>query len=214
MTVPTLVSVNLGSPRPLGTRKALSGIFKTPQPGAVRLGTEGVSGDAVLDTKHHGGPDQAVYLYLQSDYDWWSAELGAPLAPGTFGENLTVAGIDGSGVGAGDRFTIGDTLLEVTSHRTPCKTFADRMNDSSWVRRFQAAGRPGAYLRVLREGMVTAGDDVGYEPFHGDPVPVSELMALTASRNVEAAVLRRCLRAPLHHKMRTDFEARLARAKS
>jgi MOSC domain-containing protein YiiM len=209
MTQPIVVSVNIGKPEHVEGHTALTGICKTPALFG-EIGTLGVAGDAVLDRKHHGGPDQAVYLYLQSDYDWWAGELGEALPPGIFGENLTIAGIAGDRLSVGDRLTIGDVLLELTMHRTPCNTFAARMGDRKWVRRFHNAGRPGAYARVLVPGSVRAGDRVDYRPFVGTPVYVSELMALDGQRQIDAATLRRALAAPIHYKMRADFEQRLA----
>ncbi len=94
-------------------------IVKTPRSGPVLIDTLGLLGDAVLDRKHHGGPDQAVYVYLQSDYDLWTQDLGEPLPPGTFGENLVIDGIAGDTLAIGDRFVIGPVTLEVTYHRTP-----------------------------------------------------------------------------------------------
>lgn len=205
-----LVSVNTGKPEKIATRSGLSGIFKRPVDGPVAVGPLGLAGDAILDRKHHGGTEQAVYIYLAADYDWWMEELGRPLEPGTFGENLTIGGLDGAGLAVGDRFTIGEVVLEVTSHREPCATFAARMGDPKWVRRFHRAHRPGAYARVLRSGPVAAGMTVGYAPFSGETVVVAELVDIEGAREIDPEFMRRALKAPLHKKMRADFEARLA----
>ena len=207
--MPVLTSVNVGRPETIGVKAGLTGICKRPQDGSVEITPLGLAGDAVLDTRHHGGPEQAVYLYLQSDYDWWSHELAEPLAPGTFGENLTLEGVDNETLKVGDRFVIGTVVLEVTAHRAPCNTLARRMGDPRFVKRFQRAGRPGAYCRVLVPGQVRAGDAVEYQPYQGAPVPVSELMALEGVRDIDETTLRRALAAPVHAKMRADFEARL-----
>src|SRR5690606_19866241 len=111
----------------------------------------------------------------------------------------------------GDRFAIGDVLLEVTSHRTPCATLAARMEDPRFLKRFHRAGRPGAYCRVLHTGTVAAGDAVEYLRFAGEPVTVSALLALDGLREIPPETMRRCLAAPVHYKMREDFEQRLAR---
>jgi len=206
-----LLAVNLGKPEPIPSRTAMTGIYKRPQKSSVRIGKLGLEGDAVLDRKHHGGVDQAIYVYFQSDYDFWDAEMGTTIQPGTFGENLTIDGIDGMAVSVGDRFAIGEAVLEVTSHRTPCSVFAARMGDPKWVKTFHRAGRPGAYCRVIAEGAVEAGMDVGYQGFAGEKVTISELMALDGVREIPQATLERALRAPVHYKMREDFEARLAR---
>lgn len=207
--MPKLLSINIGSPSILPGSQTPTGIVKTPRSGPVMIDEQGVLGDAVLDRKHHGGVDQAVYVYLQSDYDWWGGELGAPLAPGTFGENLTIAGVAGEDLAIGDRFEIGEVLLEVTYHRTPCATLGRRMGDLRWVRRFAKALRPGAYTRVLQPGTFEAGMDVAYTRFAGERVTVAELMATDGMRERPAKLMQRVLRTPIREKTRLKYEALL-----
>jgi MOSC domain-containing protein YiiM len=204
-----LISINVGRPEIILPHKAPTGINKQAVPSA-QVTTLGVVGDAVLDKKHHGGPDQAVYIYFADDYAFWEAELGKHLRPGQFGENLTISGIDSADIAVGDHFAIGDVLLEVTMHRTPCNTFAAQMGDRKWVKQFARALRPGAYARVLAEGTVHPGDVVSYEPFAGPKVRVSDLMALDGRRDLDADTLRWALSAPIHHRRRDTYEARLA----
>lgn len=106
---------------------------------------------ARLDTDRPAGPDQAVYLYSTEDYAWWEGELGRRLEPGLFGENLTVSSFGSDELRIGDRFVVGDVVLELTSCRIPCDVFAARMNEPQWIRRFRDARRPGAYARRLAE---------------------------------------------------------------
>ena len=204
-----LSSVNIGQPRPIPGKAAMTGIYKQPMEADVQVSREGLEGDAVLDRRHHGGRDQAVYVYFADDYKWWSGELGETLAPGTFGDNLTIAGVEGIAVSPGDRFEIGDVILEVTSHRTPCNVLAARMGDKGFVKRFHQAGRPGAYCRVIEEGKLRAGQPVLFTPFDGERVSVRDLMALEREDNPE--IMRRALKAPVHHKMRSEYEDKLAR---
>jgi MOSC domain-containing protein YiiM len=136
-----------------------------------------VEGDDQADRQHHGGPDQAVYAYARESYAWWEVELGVALAPGTFGENLTLEGIDVDGALIGERWSVGGpegVLLEVTAPRIPCSKLGKRMGDPRFVKRFAGARRPGAYLRILREGAVQAGDavEVVERPSHDVTVAV------------------------------------------
>ena len=204
-----LVSINLGTAQHIPGYGPLTGIVKTPvaSAGIERLG---MAGDAVCDSKHHGGTDQAIYVYFADDYAWWGNELGRTIEPGTFGENLTIAGVEGRAIAIGDRFAIGPALLEVSYHRTPCMTFAARMGDPLWVKRFHRANRPGAYCRVLQPGEVGAGMAVDHMPFAGERVTVSELMALDGSREIAPAFMRRALATPIREKTRFKFETRLA----
>ena len=130
-----------------------TGIFKFPTNEAVKVTKLGLEGDVIVDKKHHGGPDQAVYVYGAADYEWWSKELGREIAPGTFGENLTIGELESAQFNIGDYLYVGEVTLQVTAPRIPCGTFATRMDDPQWVKRFRHAERPGLYCRVIQEGL-------------------------------------------------------------
>ncbi|MFD0888693.1 MOSC domain-containing protein, partial [Streptosporangium algeriense] len=135
----------------------------------------GVAGDVIGDLRDHGGDDQAVYAYAREDLDLWEPELGRELRNGVFGENLTTSGLDVNGALIGERWRIGaDLVLEVTSARIPCRTFAGWLAEKGWVRRFTQAARPGAYLRVIEPGRIEAGDriEVVLRPGHDVTVEV------------------------------------------
>jgi len=170
-----------------------TGIDKRPVDGPVLLATEGVQGDTICHTKHHGGPDQAVYAYAAEDLAFWAAELGQDVHPGGVGENLTVSGVDCTGAVLGERWQVGEAVLQVRSTRTPCRVFAGFRGVPDLVKRFIAAGRPGAYLAVERPGLVRPGDAVSVldRPDHG--VTVADLMAASTvkrERTPEVAVAR------------------------
>ncbi|MEV4804354.1 MOSC domain-containing protein [Nonomuraea sp. NPDC049421] len=173
-----LLSVNIGHPRPnpwKGLR--LTGIDKRPVDGPVAVaapgpkgtGAVGLAGDRVHDVKHHGGVDQAVYAYAREDLDLWEAELARTLPNGVFGENLTTLGLDVNGALIGERWRIGrDLVLEVSCARIPCRTFQGWLEQEGWIKRFTKAARPGAYLRVIEPGEISAGDlvEVVHRPGH------------------------------------------------
>ena len=104
-----LISVNIGQERTQqnGPRLETTGIYKLPTQVSAQVRSLGLKGDFVCDTKNHGGPDQAVYVYGMADYAWWSQELGREIVPGTFGENLTVSGLESAQFYIGDRLQIG-----------------------------------------------------------------------------------------------------------
>ena len=177
MDSPVVLSVNLADVRALEVagRIVPTGIFKLPATGRVAVGREGLAGDLQADRRVHGGPDQAVYAYAREDTDWWEAELGRELADGTFGENLTLRGVEASMAIVGERWRIGDTLFEVSAPRIPCGKLAAKIGDRGFARTFAAAGRPGSYLRVIEEGTVGAGDPVELvsRPGHGVDVALA-----------------------------------------
>lgn len=169
MDLARVASVNIGPARPIASKSGASGIDKRPvtgpvavrAPGPKGVGGSGLAGDAIVDMANHGGTDQAVYAYAREDLDWWEPLVGRPLPSGCFGENLTTEHLDVNGALVGERWQVGDELLlEVTSPRVPCGTFAVWLDDHGWVKTFRRAARPGAYLRVLVPGSVAAGDSV------------------------------------------------------
>ena len=137
-----------------------TGIDKRPKLGRVALENDGVEGDAVLDTKNHGGKDQAVYAYAREDADWWEKEIGLEIANGRFGENLTTSGVDVTNAIVGEIWKIGTTTLQVTMPRIPCKVFEGFWQRPNLIKEFTQAKRPGAYLRILEEGYVSASEKI------------------------------------------------------
>ena len=193
MSEGVLRSVNVGMPRDAAWAEiGRTSIDKTPVAGPVEVHRLGVAGDQVSDTRHHGGPDQAVYAFSREELDWWAEQLGDELRDGEFGENLTTSGIDVNEAEVGERWRIGTVVLEVASVRTPCNDFKQWMgrcghDNSAWVRRFTERERPGPYLRVLQPGVLTAGDpiEVVHRPGHG--VTVSYLFRALSRRAGAAA---------------------------
>lgn len=187
----TIRSVNLGTPRPWEWAAiGRSSIEKHAAPGPVRATTLGLAGDQVSDTRDHGGVDQAVYAFAREDLDAWSEALGREIRDGQFGENLTTSGYDVNEAEVGERWQVGTAVLEVASVRIPCNDFKGWMGESgfdttAWVKRFTAAGRPGPYLRVVREGVLAAGDQVKVEHRPGHGVTVSTMFrALTTEQSL------------------------------
>lgn len=167
----TVASVNVGAVRSVtaARRTVATAIWKAPVEGRVAARGVNLDGDDQADRAVHGGPDKAVYAYGAADYTWWKHELGRPLEPGTFGENLTIAGMAVSDAVVGERWEIGTATFEVSQPRTPCGKLGIRMGDPRFPRRFAHAGRPGAYLRIIVEGDVGRGDEVTvvHRPGHG-----------------------------------------------
>jgi MOSC domain-containing protein YiiM len=167
----TVESLNVGAPRPVEVNghTVLTAIWKYPIEGRVPLRGMNLRGDDQADRTVHGGPDKAVYAYAVEDTEWWEAELERPLGPGAFGQNLTVRGLPVSEAVIGERWALGTALLEVAQPRLPCFKLGLRMGERGFLKRFAAAGRPGAYHRVVREGEIAAGDriDVVSRPAHG-----------------------------------------------
>ena len=175
-SVPHLVSVNVATPveAPWAGSPGRTAIHKRPVVGPMSVRTLGLDGDQVANTRHHGGPWQAVYVFAQEDLDAWSLRLGERVHPGMFGENLTTVGLDVNEAVLGEVWRIGSAVLSPCEIRIPCNTFKSWLGRSGfdaagWVKRFAADNRPGPYLRVLEEGVFETGDEIRVEerPEHG-----------------------------------------------
>lgn len=173
---PEVRSVNVGSPlrqrvpkgKDTGITKVAVDVVRVSDPGPRRVedghGVSGVEGDFVGNGRHHGGTNQAVYAFAREEIEHWVEELGREIPDGLFGENLTTTGIDVDAAEIGDVWRIGTAVLQVRGPRVPCATFAARMDERGWVRRFAERGRSGAYLAVLEPGEIRPGDSVVVEP--------------------------------------------------
>ena len=141
-------------------RTATTAIRKAPVDGVATITTTGLAGDEIANTSSHGGTLRTVYAYASEDRAFWSRQLGRELPPGSMGENLALVDVDVTGAKPGERWRVGDALLEVTTIRTPCHKLAWALDRPGIEREFQRAARPGAYLTVIEEGEVAAGDPV------------------------------------------------------
>ncbi|TVP90204.1 MAG: MOSC domain-containing protein [Pseudomonadaceae bacterium] len=195
----------------VGQRSLRTGHFKQPVSGTVDIGKHGIGSDFIGNPKHHGGPDQALYLYSQADASWWASELGrSDIAAGFFGENLTIDDWWPE-VRVGDRLQCGDLLLEITGPRVPCATLAARVGDKGFAKRFVQAERPGAYVRVLQSGSLQAGDELQVQPASGSFPTVVELYRFWHTRRQDANFVQRTLAAPVASRMRAELEELAAR---
>jgi len=206
-----LINVNIGQERSIPNAKASekTGIYKLPVNTPVQITSNGIPDDVVCDTKRHGGPDQAIYIYGATDYQWWSGVLDRELAPGTFGENLTISDLESAEFRVGDIFEVGAVRLQVTSPRMPCGTLAARMGDATFKEQFRQAERPGLYCRVLQGGQVQAGESVRLERYSGETVTILEMFRDYYAASLSEATLRRTLAAPISMRARVEKEEQL-----
>lgn len=205
-----VLTVLKGEIKPLGS--TVSGIAKLPVQGPQRVEGLGIVGDSQADRRVHGGEDKAVHCYAWSHYEYWRGELPEhPIldAPGAFGENLSIAGMDERDVCIADRLRIGTVLFQVSQGRQPCFKLNLRFGTSDMAARVQASLRAGWYLRVLEPGYVTAGDgvEVVERPFPSHSV--ADLLALIRDRESSPDRIEPVLRLPLTPSWRKLFERRL-----
>ena len=203
-----LVSVNIGSLREMpGVESSEpTGIFKKPVEGPVKVRVAGLEHDKIGSVKYHGGPDQAVLIYSQRDYDWWHRELQREMPPGLFGENFTVSDWGDSPPRLGDRWAVGSAVLELSGPRIPCVTLAHRMGDPKFVKKFLLAGRSGTYARVLNEGEVRAGQQIDVVLRRPEYPSVDEVYSLWRSRPRDLSLIRSAVEAPVAVGIKAELE--------
>jgi MOSC domain-containing protein YiiM len=188
-----VISVNTGRGKDADWAGKLgrTAIDKRPVAARAEVGRLGLGGDEQVDKPAHGGPEAALYAYAREDLDWWVERLGRELTNGLFGENITTAGLDVTGALIGEIWQLGTATVQVTAPRIPCVVFAGWMGERHWVKHFADARRPGAYLRVLGEGTVAAGDPVEVVSRPDERVTIAESMSAYYG---DAGLMRRLLR--------------------
>ena len=169
-----VVHVCTGRARPatIEGRRIATAIHKSPVEGPVTVGRLGLQGDEQADLSVHGGLSKAVYAYPQAHLPFWQtvraqakvALWDEALPPGLLGENLRLHGLVEKDLWVGDRLVLPNCTLVVSEPRLPCFKFAAAMGFNQAVKLMVQSGWCGAYLAVLEEGSVQAGDPIDLQP--------------------------------------------------
>jgi MOSC domain-containing protein YiiM len=209
-----LLSVNVAQPRAikLAAGEVMTGIYKEPVGGRVRVRRHNVEGDAQADLSVHGGEYKAVYAYPFEHYAPWERDLGrSGFKPGMFGENLTLSGATEELVCIGDVLRIGTTVLQVTHPRMPCFKLAHKFGRPQFIKEFLLSGRSGYYLRIVEEGELGVGDAIEFIRRDPQRVTVRALLGITDLKEINPDLAKRALLAEgLPPSWREDVAALLA----
>ena len=180
-----ITQLRIGRPQPVPGVALPSAYHRQPVTERVAVGTLGLAGDQVGNTRVHGGPDKAVYAYPVSGYAAWAAEFpdfADRFGPGAMGENLVVDGLDEAGICLGDIIRCGTATLQVAQIREPCSTFAAVLGSKRVVKAMTLSGRCGWYLRVLEAGDIAAGDGHDVIDRPNPAWPISRFTPIAAGR--------------------------------
>jgi MOSC domain-containing protein YiiM len=133
------------------------------------LGPLGIAGDEHAYPEFHGGPKQAVLL-ISSEAIAELTALGYPLYPGALGENITTVGIERAEWRSGQRWRVGQAVVEFTRLRVPCDqlsvygpgiqraVYDAQVRDGDTSSPRWAMG--GFYARVVQPGIIRPGDPI------------------------------------------------------
>ncbi len=213
---PRISQLLIGRPEnhaPAGEAEWITAIFRKPANGAVFCTRTGFEGDRVANPRFHGGPEKAALCYSVSHYPKWREELSLPMEPGGFGENLCIEGQDESDVCIGDVYRMGEAEVQVSQPRGPCATLARRWGLPGLVKIVRENHRSGWYIRVLREGKITAGDEVGLVARPQPKWTVARTAHVNYSRDRDLADLRELSELPeLSTNWKADLQKKLQAA--
>jgi MOSC domain-containing protein YiiM len=154
--------------------EVLTGIYKVSTAEPLMIRKTNIDGDRQADLTVHGGVDKAVYAFPAEHYSYYQETLKQdPYETGQFGENLTTEGMLESDVHIGDRYQVGEVVLEVSQPRSPCYKFAIKMGTAESLSVCINSAKTGFYFRVLSEGVVQSGDRIEIE-YSNDTAPTVE----------------------------------------
>jgi MOSC domain-containing protein YiiM len=196
----TVTSVQAGRIAPLGPERIPSAFVKHNVSGPVHVGPIGLDVDEQADLRVHGGTEKAVYAYAAAHYASWAADLPALASrfiPGSFGENLTVAGITEQDLCVGDVHGIGSVRLQVCQPRQPCAKLALNFEYPRLPKAMVRSGRSGWYYRVLASGTLQAGDRVELLERPLPDFPFNALLHFLYEPRPDVDVIRRIASTPV-----------------
>ena len=141
---------------------------RLPVDNPVYLTFTGFEGDRVGDPTVHGGEDKAVHFYPGEHYPLWEADFakaGREPHPnlgrlGGFGENISALEMTEDRVQIGDRFRIGEALVEISQGRQPCWKLDHHFGMKGIMAAVVQTGRSGYYFRVIEVGLVKSDDSI------------------------------------------------------
>jgi MOSC domain-containing protein YiiM len=133
------------------------------------VGVEGLAGDGHAHPEIHGGPRQALLLITVEGIEELKAQ-GFPLYPGALGENITTSGLDRKTMRLGQRYRLGEIIVELTKMRRPCEQltpYGEGIQKAVFDAEVKAGntaspvwGLAGFYASVIRTGTVRPGDSI------------------------------------------------------
>lgn len=208
-----IMSINVGKPREVAYQGKLisTAIWKTAIDTPIMLSNTNLAGDGQADLVNHGGLDKAVMIYSYDHYDYWEQKLNRELAYGSFGENVTVAGLTEHDVCIGDTFQWGEAVIQISQPRYPCYKLEIRHGLPGIVQLVLATGFSGYYIRVLQSGLVSRESELHRLQQHPHRMSVATVSEAFANKSTPIEKIQRILAVDeLSEGWRRNFENRLS----
>ncbi|KAI2639966.1 PK beta-barrel-protein domain-containing protein-like protein [Xylaria nigripes] len=160
-----ILEVRTSRMKPVPNSSFKTGIDKQICHGKVPVSFLGLEADE-HDLTFHGGKDKAIHGYCSSHYPQWRREYPEAeerFKPGGFGENFVTERMNERNICIGDIMSVGGDgglLIQVSLPRQPCFKLNVRFQLKNFAPVTSKSSRTGWYYRVLREGVVQAGDEI------------------------------------------------------
>ncbi|EQC1984488.1 MOSC domain-containing protein [Listeria innocua] len=154
---PKIIHLAVGKPKNLilpNNKRMMTGIEKKLVKKA-QLTMNGFENDAPHNLKYHGGVDRTVCIYPYEHYAKWAEMFGEELQVTAFGENLIVTNMLESTVQIGDKFQIGETVIQVTEARNPCSTIEKFNGIPNLYKAIRETGLTGYLCRTITPGEIS-----------------------------------------------------------
>jgi MOSC domain-containing protein YiiM len=194
-----ILSTNISKPTNIKWRgqEIQTGIYKFAVETPIYLGFEDVENDHVIDRRYHGGIDKACYLYSAEHYPLWKQKYPElKWEWGMFGENLTVSGLNESEIRIGDRFQIGEAVVQVSQPRQPCFKLGVRFGDQKVVDDFWNSSFPGVYVRILQTGKVAKSDEFTLIERNSESLSVSQVFSIFTGNRENGDLILKAINEP------------------
>ncbi|UHP09512.1 MOSC domain-containing protein [Listeria marthii] len=157
-----IIHLAVGKPKELAlpnNKRMMTGIEKKLVKTA-QLTMNGFENDAPHNLKYHGGIDRTVCIYPYEHYAKWAEMFGEELQITAFGENLIVTNMLENTVQIGDKFQIGETIIQVTEARNPCSTIEKFNAIPNLYKTIHETGLTGYLCRTITPGEIKETDEI------------------------------------------------------
>ena len=205
-----IISTNIGQPTTIEWRgkELKTGIYKHEVDAPIFLGAGDVVNDHVIDRRYHGGAEKACYLYSAEHYPFWQQKYPQlKWEWGMFGENLTVSGLNESEIRIGDRFQIGEAIVQVSQPRQPCFKLGIRFGTQKVVKDFWDSSFPGIYVRILQPGPISKGDQLTLIESNSNSLSVEQVFSIFGKNKQNFELMKKAIAEPfLAQSCRKDLQ--------
>ena len=181
-----VISTNISKKRTINIDGTLveTGIYKQAVEKGVVLGSTDVQEDNVVDRKYHGGLDMACYIFGYNNYPYFQTKYpNADWEIGMFGENITLDFLNESTMNIGDLYEIGEAIIQISQPRMPCSKLGYRLGDKGAIKYFTDSNFPGVYVRVLKPGLVSSGDEMNLWETKTEKLSILELYRILGAKS-------------------------------